>query len=105
MMHAEVQVATAADDELERYLADSRISTSDPLSWWLGNRETYPRLARMAIDLHTIPGTSFYFFALCRASDTLSSKLPQFPWSDPSREGESYSHISAIAFAHRLFRR
>jgi hypothetical protein len=46
-------------DELADWLAQPPVPTEDPLHWWLANRKLYPRLSRMAIDVHTAPGKSF----------------------------------------------
>jgi hypothetical protein len=49
--------AGSLHDELEAYLnikPDPGIK--DVFAWWKTHRETYPRLYRMALDYHTIPG-------------------------------------------------
>lgn len=43
-------------DELAEWLVQPPVPTDDPLRWWLANRNLYPRLAQMAIDIHIIPG-------------------------------------------------
>ena len=51
--------ATAPVDELEQYLLEPRIN--DPgniLSWWKDQRDRFPMLARMAINVHSIPSMS-----------------------------------------------
>ena len=46
--------------EMDHYLKSARVKgVSDPLQWWVDNRGSYPRLARMARDFLTIPGKSF----------------------------------------------
>ena len=50
--------STASTDELERYLASGPTQlTGNPLQWWLEvtQRQTFPNLSRMAIDLLSIP--------------------------------------------------
>jgi hypothetical protein len=49
-------------DELDEWLAQSPVPTEDPLRWWLANQRLYPRLSRMAIDVHATPGKSFPIF-------------------------------------------
>jgi hAT family C-terminal dimerisation region len=49
------------DDEYEAYLAQSNTQTTESaLNWWLLNaqRQTWPRLSQMAIDLLSIPAMS-----------------------------------------------
>jgi hypothetical protein len=46
-------------DELADWLAQPPVPTEDPLRWWLANRDLYPRLSRMAIDVHATPGKIF----------------------------------------------
>jgi hypothetical protein len=48
--------ANGQRDELAEWLAQPPVPTEDPLRWWLANRQLYPRLSRMAIDVHAIPG-------------------------------------------------
>jgi len=43
-------------DELAKWLVQPPVPTDDPLRWWLANRNLYPRLSQMAIDIHIIPG-------------------------------------------------
>jgi len=43
-------------DELDNWLAQPPVPTEDPLRWWLANQKLYPRLSRMAIDVHATPG-------------------------------------------------
>jgi hypothetical protein len=43
-------------DELTEWLSQPLVPTEDPLRWWLANRKLYPRLSRMAIDIHMVPG-------------------------------------------------
>lgn len=58
-MHKQVIVNHgAAADELDQYLLDSRVTTEDPLAWWLANSAVYPTLWRMARDMHIVPGMS-----------------------------------------------
>lgn len=54
-------------DELAEWLAQPPVPTEDPLRWWLANRKLYPRLSRMAIDIHTTPGkfVSILCFICC----------------------------------------
>ena len=49
---------TADYDELDAWLAQRPVMTTDPLAWWVANRKLYPKLAQMAIDIHSIPGMS-----------------------------------------------
>lgn len=58
-MQAQMTVAgpQGVDDELAQWLAQPAIPTDDPLAWWLANKSLFPHLARMAIDVHSIPGT------------------------------------------------
>jgi len=51
--------ATSQRDELAEWLAQPPVPTEDPLHWWLANKKLYPRLSRMAIDFHGIPGEFF----------------------------------------------
>jgi len=44
-------------DELDRYMADGCVPTQDPLLWWIANRKLYPNLSKLAISVHSIPGT------------------------------------------------
>jgi len=44
-------------DELAEWLVQPPVPTDDPLHWWLANRNLYPCLSQMAIDIHIIPGT------------------------------------------------
>lgn len=47
----------AGQDELERYLAEPcKQIDGDILKWWYGQRDTYPRLSRMALDFLSAPG-------------------------------------------------
>lgn len=56
-MREHSQVGGSCADELDRYLADSRVTTEDPpLGWWITNRAMYPTLAVMAINFHTALG-------------------------------------------------
>jgi hypothetical protein len=48
--------ANGQRDELAEWLAQPPVPTEDPLRWWLANRKLYPRLSRMAIDIHATPG-------------------------------------------------
>lgn len=55
------------NDELDAYLAEKTEKVKDLCRWWYERRSTYPRLYRMALDYHTIPGISFsLFFPLLR---------------------------------------
>jgi len=51
--------ATGQRDKLAEWLAQPPMPTEDPLHWWLANKKLYPRLSRMAIDFHGIPGEFF----------------------------------------------
>ena len=44
-------------DELTRYMSSSpeNVKNKDLLIWWNDRKHEYPRLARMALDYHTIP--------------------------------------------------
>jgi len=54
-------------DELTEWLAQPPVPTEDPLRWWIANQKLYPRLSRMAIDVHVTPGECFaIFFHGCR---------------------------------------
>lgn len=58
-MHTTVASATnttADHDELDAWLMQRPIMADDPLAWWMANRKLYPKLSRMAIDIHAIPG-------------------------------------------------
>ncbi|KAG6825280.1 hypothetical protein H0H92_004227, partial [Tricholoma furcatifolium] len=46
---------TSVADELKDYLDEPRKIVTDIVTWWLSKRKVYPRLARMAIDYHTVP--------------------------------------------------
>ncbi|OBS16182.1 hypothetical protein FPOA_27680 [Fusarium poae] len=51
-----------ADDEYARYCAEDVVNShhyrSRPIDWWKINRNRYPRLSLMAIDMLTIPSSS-----------------------------------------------
>ncbi len=49
--------ANGQHDELTEWLSQPLVPTEDPLHWWLANRKLYPRLSRLAIDIHMVPGT------------------------------------------------
>lgn len=53
-------------DELREWLAQPPVPTEDPLLWWLANRRLYPRLSRMAIDIHMTPGKFLCSISLAR---------------------------------------
>ena len=46
------------DDEYERYCRSPIVSTNELIKWWVDNKQEYPRLSRMAIDLLSIPATA-----------------------------------------------
>lgn len=50
MMASQVQVTVELGNKLTHYLLDSCVETTDPLCWWLANRQLYPNLAQMAIN-------------------------------------------------------
>ncbi len=52
-------------DELDEWLAQSPVPTEDPLRWWLANQKLYPRLSRMAIDVHATPASPFQSSLKC----------------------------------------
>ena len=39
------------EDELERYYRMGSQKIEDPVQWWLGNRDIFPRLSRLALDI------------------------------------------------------
>ena len=43
-------------DELTAYLEEDRERVSDVLEWWKKKQVVFPRLSRMAVDYHSIPG-------------------------------------------------
>ena len=43
-------------DELTRYLSADCEHVENVIEWWTERKMTYPRLSRMALDFHTIPG-------------------------------------------------
>ena len=43
-------------DELDRYLSTDPEHVTNAFEWWYERRSVYPRLHRMALDYHTIPG-------------------------------------------------
>ena len=43
------------EDELERYYRMGSQKIEDPVQWWLGNRDIFPRLSRLALDIFAIP--------------------------------------------------
>jgi len=43
-------------DELDRYLSTDPEQVINVCAWWYERREEYPRLHRMALNYHTIPG-------------------------------------------------
>lgn len=51
-------VASAAADEVERYLSTAIVKVDNPLEWWTQNAELYPTLSCMALDYLSIPGMS-----------------------------------------------
>lgn len=42
--------------ELDRYLNSDTIDVPDALAWWHGQKNSFPRLHRMALDYLSIPG-------------------------------------------------
>jgi len=48
--------ADGQHNELAEWLAHPPVPTDNSLHWWLANRKLYPRLFRMAIDIHATPG-------------------------------------------------
>jgi len=49
-------LASDEHDKLDDWLAQPPVPTEDPLRWWIANQKLYPRLSRMAIDVHATPG-------------------------------------------------
>ena len=48
--------ASDESDEIERYLRLPKAAKGiDPISWWLGQRNTFPRLSKLALDIFAIP--------------------------------------------------
>jgi hypothetical protein len=45
-------------DDLDRFLASDPEDVKDPLKYWYEMKSTYPNLAPMALDYHSIPATS-----------------------------------------------
>lgn len=45
----------SSSDELEDYLRQPVEKVSDPLKWWVNNRDTYPTLYRMTLDYLSVP--------------------------------------------------
>jgi hypothetical protein len=58
MIVAGTSLGSGQRDELAEWLVQPPVPTEDPLRWWLANRKLYPRLSRMAIDVHVAPGKS-----------------------------------------------
>ena len=50
--------STELRGELDRFLNSDCEHAPDALAWWHDQRETYPRLSRMAVDYLSIPATS-----------------------------------------------
>ena len=84
-------------DELTAYLEEDREKVTDVVGWWNQKKQVYPRLARMALDYHNIPGEfwlqcqvgqrvqlSFLSSFLCRCrTRVLAGPDPAFPYSQP----------------------
>ncbi len=63
------------DDELERYLNAKPVAVNNPIKWWIKHRQEYPRLARMALDYHTIPGTNVSRHYLFRSHTSTATSV------------------------------
>ena len=48
--------------KLDLYLKADPEKVTDPLAWWIEQRDIYPQLSCMAIDFLTIPGMSSYSY-------------------------------------------
>jgi hypothetical protein len=83
-------------DKLDEWLAQSPVPTEDPLRWWLANQKLYPRLSRMAIDVHATPGKSIPI-SFRNVTNNLYQPLPLMS-SDHSAADEFLSITSAIGF-------
>jgi hypothetical protein len=88
-------------DELDEWLAQSPVPTEDPLRWWLANQRLYPRLSRMAIDVHATPGKSFPIFFIM--SLTFFHQLLLLTSSGRSAADEFLSITYAIGCVHLPF--
>jgi hypothetical protein len=54
----DVPLTRTGKTELEQYLAEPIVAgVKDPLKWWYGKRDVWPKLSRMALDYHSIPCT------------------------------------------------
>jgi hypothetical protein len=62
----EPEVASISD-ELTAYLEEERERVSDVLEWWKKKQTVFPRLSRMAMDYHCVPGEFLVFlsYAYC----------------------------------------
>lgn len=78
----EEQQAEEQNSEMKRYLEDkTKVESGGPLAWWQRNEERYPKLARAAMRVHSIPSTStsserIFSKAGFIVSKTRSSLLP-----------------------------
>ena len=77
----EEQQTEEQNSEMKRYLEDKTKVESGPLAWWQKNEERYPKLARAAVRIHSIPSTStpserIFSKAGFIVSKTRSSLLP-----------------------------
>jgi hypothetical protein len=54
---AQLNDATASDDEYIRYIKEKIEWTDDPIAWWLesSQKHKYPHLSKMAINILSIP--------------------------------------------------
>jgi hypothetical protein len=50
--------SASPSDQLDRWLQEPLENTRSPIAYWLSKRDTYPDLARMALDILSIPATS-----------------------------------------------
>ena len=62
-------------DELTAYLGEERERVSDVLEWWKKKQVIFPRLSRMAMDYHCVPGEFRAFLSYVYCSQTLATSV------------------------------
>lgn len=52
------EIGSSTIDELEVFLSEPLQATKNPVEWWIGNTERFPTLAKLALDVFSIPAMS-----------------------------------------------